>query len=115
MASSPPVPGMTEFKSPTASLEDSILRNDAAAYNEFASAAVDLSDAHVSKDGLLTGKLHGTTTSFTSRIACYRLYYRNGQDLYITLFLSDGPLPTLTHTRALVGYFCGSDTIGARH
>jgi hypothetical protein len=31
------------------------MRNDAAAYNEFASAAVDLSDAHVSKDGLFTG------------------------------------------------------------
>jgi hypothetical protein len=31
------------------------MRNDAAAYNEFVSAAVDLSDAHVSKDGLFTG------------------------------------------------------------
>jgi hypothetical protein len=34
------------------------MRNDAAAYNEFVSAAVDLSDAHVSKDGLLTGTVH---------------------------------------------------------
>jgi hypothetical protein len=31
------------------------MRDDAAAYNEFVSAAVDLSDAHVSKDGLFTG------------------------------------------------------------
>ena len=31
------------------------MRNDATAYNEFVSAAVDLSDAHVSKDGLFTG------------------------------------------------------------
>jgi hypothetical protein len=34
------------------------MRNDAAAYNEFASAAVDLSDAHVSKDGLFTGTVN---------------------------------------------------------
>jgi hypothetical protein len=34
------------------------MRDDAAAYNEFASAAVDLSDAHVSKDGLFTGTIN---------------------------------------------------------
>lgn len=41
-------------------LAKTAMRNDAAAYNEFASAAVDLSDAHVSKDGLFTGTLDMT-------------------------------------------------------
>lgn len=50
------VPSDLSMKTPSTDISGaSAMQTDAAAYHEFASAAVDVSDAHVSKDGLLTG------------------------------------------------------------
>jgi hypothetical protein len=49
------------------------VHNDAAAYNEFASASVDLSDAHVSKDGLFTGTNAPTHRSVLVTLLVVRL------------------------------------------